>query len=118
MSMKQNTPSRRRRILLKKLRRRFGEGQGHIPLLKRIILLANGDLDLIEEYEKMLDWCTSKHKNPSVRRFLNWIKNTIKWKEEKKGNEDFDLDTYERQKLQQQLAEHRASRSSNSKQGS
>lgn len=65
------------RQLVKKLWRKFGKSEKHLPLIKRIVLLGDGKLDLMEEYDKMLSWCGTKNKNASLQRFNNWIKRSV-----------------------------------------
>lgn len=73
--------AKQKRQIVKKLQRRFGGAKGHLHLLKRLVGLGFGKIDLVEEYEKMASWCASKNnKKASVLRFNKWIKKGLEYK--------------------------------------
>lgn len=76
------------------LRRKY-KGQGHTDLRKRIVTEFGDLLDLIEEHVRMLSWCASKNKKPSLLRFNNWCKNAIRFQKER-GVSAVDVDALRR----------------------
>lgn len=92
---------RRQRRIIRILFHNFGNDERFRPLIKRIVTTNWGQLNFIEEYEKMIAWCAINHiKIATVLRYNNWIKNITKWHNDKTLT---DLEKYERTKTRKLL---------------
>jgi hypothetical protein len=85
------------------LRKKF-TAVGHQDLRRLIVKNFADKVDLKEEYIKMVAWCATKHKTPSIMRYNNWVKNAVKFKEQRRGITMTDLEKMEAQ-TQQRLKE-------------
>jgi hypothetical protein len=76
------------------LRKKF-TAAGHKDLRILIVKNYSEKIDLVEEYIKMVAWCATKHKTPSIMRYNNWIKRSIQFKDQRRGVSMTDLDELE-----------------------
>lgn len=76
------------------LRKKF-KGDGHKELRMLVVKNFADKVDLIEEYTKMISWCTTKHKKASMLRFNNWVKKSIQFRAERSGGRTATLADWE-----------------------
>ena len=77
----------KKRMIIRTLFRSFDENERRLPLLTRIVESGWNNVDLLEQYDEMIAWCSDHGtKKASMMRYYNWIKRALEWKKNKESS--------------------------------